>query len=126
MNDKKKGIGLKFALQGLKYIFRHEKNFKIHLLMAFLAIGASIYFQITASEWIGVILVIGFVLGMEIVNTAIEQLLDHIHPSFHPTIKIVKDMLASAVLLSAITAVILGIIIFLPKVITLFHEFFDF
>lgn len=106
----------KFAFQGLRYLFQKEHNSRIHLLFGLTATGLGRFFQISRIEWITLIGCIGFVITSEIFNSAIEKTLDFISVQPNPSIKIIKDLTAAAVLLSAITALIIGTIIFYPKI----------
>ena len=110
----------RFAFQGFQILIR-EVNFQIHLVFTTLTISLGFYFKLQAIEWISLILVIGFVLVSEIFNTSLEYLADSVSLEFHPLIKISKDISAFAVLVSAIISILVGCILFLPKVI---HEFF--
>ncbi|WP_284140432.1 MULTISPECIES: diacylglycerol kinase family protein [unclassified Virgibacillus] len=116
MSDKKRGIGFRYAWSGLKQIIRMEKNFQVHLGVAFLVIIAGFYFQISRFEWIAVIISIGMVLICEMINTAIESFLDYVRPQIHPAAKLIKDIAAGAVLVAAMMAVVIGCIVFLPKI----------
>ena len=107
------------AFDGLKDCILHEKNFRIQYIIALLMIIAGVFFSISVSEWMIILLCFAVVLSFEIINSAIEKLCDLVCPDFNLTIKKVKDMSASAVLLSAIIAFIIGCIIFLPKIYTL-------
>lgn len=109
-----------WALNGLKDCILHEKNFRIQYSIALLMVIAGIFFSISATEWVIILLCFAVVLGFEIINSAIEKLCDLVQPDFNLVIKKVKDMSASAVLLSAIISFIIGCIIFLPKVVALF------
>lgn len=93
-----------------------ERNFKIHVVIAIVVIISGIYLQITRVEWSIIVLVIGFVLAAEMLNSTIEKLIDYLKPDIHPVAKIIKDMAAGGVLLAAITAVIIGLIVFIPKI----------
>ena len=106
---------LGFAFQGWRYFFTHETNGRIQAVVATLVVTAGFIFGISAQEWLWVLLCIGLVLGLEMVNTAIETLANRLHPNQHPDIKIVKDVAAGAVLWAAVISVIVGVIIFLPK-----------
>lgn len=119
MKDRKKGIGLNHALNGLKLVFIREKNFKIHLLALLIVIAFGFYFTLTYIEWAIILLISSLVLVSEILNSVLELTIDYIKPDIHPTAKKIKDMSAGAVLLAALFAVIIGIIIFLPKLISL-------
>jgi len=107
------------AFDGLKDCILHEKNFRIQYIIAILMVIAGIFFSISISEWLVMLLCFAVVLSFEIINSAIEKLCDLVCPDFNLTIKKVKDMSASAVLLSAIIAFVIGCIIFLPKIYTL-------
>lgn len=121
MKDKqKKGIGLKYALNGLKEALLLERNFRIHVLIACLVIIASVLFRLSIIEWILIITFIHLVLIAELMNSVIERLIDYIKPELHPNAKIIKDMSAAIVLIAAITSVIVGLIIFIPKLLSLF------
>ena len=105
-----------FALNGLKVCILKEANFKIHIFCSVLVTIAGLYFGIAPAEWLLVVICIGFVLSMEMINTAIEKLCNVIQNEIHPGIKITKDIAAGAVLLSAATAAVCGAIIFIPKI----------
>jgi diacylglycerol kinase (ATP) len=106
-----------YALNGLKIVLGSQQNFRIHLVVALLVIVSGKLAGLTNLEWCVIVLTISLVLAMEIINTAIEKLVDLVSPDFHPQAGIVKDIAAAAVLLTAIGAVIVGLIIFLPKLI---------
>ncbi len=106
-----------YAFEGLNSFFTSQYNALIHLLMTALVFIASVFFNVSKTEAIAVILATGFVWAAELFNTAVEKLADMVSKDFHPKIKFIKDVSAAAVLLSAITAFLTGIIIFLPKVL---------
>ena len=108
-----------YAWSGLRYSFKTQLNFRIHLAILLLAIIAGILLKISATEWLFIVLCSMLVLMLELINTAVEYLCDTITTDFHPVIKIVKDISAAAVLISAAGSVITGLIIFLPKIIGL-------
>ena len=103
------------ALQGLKLLFSSQRNAVIHLLLMFCAIVMGFLFQISNSEWIMVIFCSTLVIAAEAFNTALEKMADAIHPDKHDGIGNAKDLAAGSVLITAIAALIVGIIIFLPK-----------
>lgn len=108
-----------WAFNGLKDCILHEKNFRIQYILALLVVIAGILLRLSSTEWIAILLCFALVLSFEIINSAIEKLCDLVSPDFNLTIKKVKDMSASAVLLSAIITFIIGCIIFLPKIYAL-------
>jgi diacylglycerol kinase (ATP) len=110
-----------FALNGWRLFFRTEQNGQIQAVIGVLAIVAGFVFGISAMEWMLLLLCIGLVLGLEMINSVIEKLADHIHPQWHPQIKWVKDAAAGAVLIAALMSAITGCIIFLPKLLQAIH-----
>lgn len=121
MNFKKRSIGFSFAWNGLKKVAKSERNFQIHLLATLLVIGMAIFLKLSVVEWAIIMIVIGFVLVTELINSAIERIIDYLRPEIHPLAKIIKDIGAGAVLLSAVIAVSVGLFIFLPKLIILIN-----
>lgn len=118
---KKRLLSFKYAFEGIRTLFVETPNAQIHLFMAILAVALGFFLKIARSEWLAVIIVIGLVFAMEGVNTAIENLSDFAcDKEIHPTIKKVKDLAAGAVLIMAIAALVVGIVVFLPKIIDLF------
>jgi diacylglycerol kinase len=106
-----------FAFNGLKILILEEQNARIHAIGAFCAIVLGFVLKISLQEWVAIIIAIGFVITIETINSAIENLADYVSPEKHDLIKKVKDLSAGGVLLSAITALIIGLIVFLPKMI---------
>ncbi|MGI8892533.1 MAG: diacylglycerol kinase family protein [Bacteroidia bacterium] len=107
-----------YAWKGLKTAFITQSNFKFQIAIAFIAIVAALLFNFRIQEWIILIVVISMVLVTELINTTIEIITDHLFPDFHLTAGKIKDISAAAVLIAAITAVITGILLFLPKIIS--------
>lgn len=105
-----------YAIDGVKTLFRTQANARIHLLAAVLVISAGLFFGLSSTEWCVLILMIALVISLEGVNTAIEFLTDLASPEIHPLAKAAKDVAAGAVLLSTMAAVLIGCIIFIPKV----------
>lgn len=107
-------LSFKYAFQGIFAALRQEPNLKFHLLTGLLVMIISYLLKISRSDWIIIFLLIGFVISVELTNTAIEAVVDNFIERQHPGAKLAKDISAGAVLVAAITSVILGIIIFLP------------
>jgi undecaprenol kinase len=116
----KRSVGFTFAWNGLKEVTRTERNFRIHLFITALVLTIGFLVELNWLEWCIVIFAIGFVLVTEVTNSAIEKMIDYLNPAIHPSAKIIKDMAAGAVLIAAIIAALIGLIIFLPKIYTLF------
>lgn len=110
----------KYALNGIIRFFSHETNGKIQLAAAVIAISTGFILNIDRAEWIALIFCCGWVLGLEMINTAIEKTCDLISIDYHPMIKTIKDVAAGAVLVSAVASLVIGVIIFLPKILLLF------
>ncbi len=105
-----------YAFNGLKILIREEHNFRIHIIAAVIAIIFSILFKLNSYEWMAILFSIGFVFVTEIVNTAIENIANFVSPSKNENIKKIKDLSAAAVLVSALTALSIGLIVFIPKI----------
>ena len=110
----------KYAFAGIASLFKTEDNMKIHVVAGLVTIAAGFYFSITPNEWCIVALAIATVLAAEGFNTAIEHLTDLASPDHHPLAGKAKDVAAGAVLLTAMGAVVVGCIIFLPHILKLF------
>ena len=93
---------------------------RIHVAAALLVAVAGFYFKIAAAEWGLIVVFISAVIAMELINTAIEKLCNHVTAEQHPVIKKVKDIAAAAVLVTAVGSFVVALIIFLPKLISLF------
>jgi len=114
MNFKKLFNSLKYALYGIKTIFKEEQTFPLELLIAALVIIASFYLNLQAIEKAIIFIAIFLVLSSELINSLIERISDMICPSLDKRVKKIKDIGGGIVLLSCFIAIIIGIIIFLP------------
>ena len=110
----------KYAARGLHKVFREEQNFQVHIVFTVLVLILAIYFQIPLWQYIIIILLIAFVLILEIINSIIERLIDMLKPRIHQYVKDIKDMGAALVFVGALTAVIVGLLIFIPHLIDKF------
>ena len=119
MKQQKFLAAFKNAFNGLWYFFLHERNGKIQCCAAVLVVILAAVLGVTATQWIILLLCIGAVLSLEMINSAVEKLCDIVHEDYHPVIKIIKDVSAAAVLFTSIISAVIGIIIFLPKIISL-------
>jgi diacylglycerol kinase len=106
-----------FAFNGLIILFREEHNARIHFVASFVAVIAAFWLKLSAIEWVAIIFAIGLVIALEIINSAIENIADFISPEKHEMIKKIKDLAAAGVLVASITALMIGLIVFLPKII---------
>ena len=117
MKNKKLINSFKCAIQGIKQAVKTERNVKIHITIMILVIIAGIVLKINTQEWIICIILFGLVISLELVNSAIEATVDIAMPEINEKAKVAKDVAAGAVLVSAIASAIIGLIIFIPKVI---------
>jgi undecaprenol kinase len=111
-----RALSFKYAFEGLLTALKDQPNLKFHFFVAICVIIAGVWFQIKTVEWLLIILVIGSVIAIELTNTAIEEMVNAFTDSVHPSAKKAKDVAAAAVLVTAITAAIIGLVIFLPYI----------
>jgi len=103
-----------YAFRGLFKTLREEQNLQIQSIAGLVVIILGWYFRIEVEEWLILILVIGLVILMEIINSAIERITDVLKPRLDSYVKEIKDIMAAAVMLASVIAIIVGLIIFLP------------
>jgi undecaprenol kinase len=108
-----------YAFNGLKSAFRIEPNLRIHLTIAFCAMLLGLFLHLSKLEWLILILTSFFVIFLELINTVLEQLVNLASPDIKKEARIAKDVSAAAVLVAAFVSVLVGIILFLPKIILL-------
>ncbi len=118
-NFKKQLKSFIFAWKGILTCAGHEQNITFHIVAAITVIVAGFIFSITHIEWMVVMLCIGTVIAAELFNSAIERLVDLVSPEWQKVAGEVKDIAAGAVLVTAITAAIVGLIVFLPYILAL-------
>lgn len=116
---KKRAQSFVYAFRGISYALRTQHNLWIQLSFLLLAVILGWAFNIERLEWLAIIEVSGLVLALEILNTALETFLDTHYPERDPKIGLVKDIAAGAVLIAAIAALIVGLLIFIPKLLAL-------
>jgi diacylglycerol kinase (ATP) len=108
-----------YAWSGIRSFFHTEPNARLHLASTSLVIIAAILVGVDRREAVVLVFAMGFVWVTEIINTAIEKAMDFISGDYHPAIKTVKDLAAGAVLVASVTALVAGLIIFIPKILSL-------
>jgi diacylglycerol kinase (ATP) len=119
---RKRLASFQHAWDGFSFLLKNEMNARIHVAITVVVILLGIVLEVSRVEWILLILTIGVVIAAEAVNTALEQLVDLVSPKYHLLAKRAKDLAAAAVLLLAVVAVIIGILIFVPRLNTLFFS----
>jgi len=113
----KKIQSLTNALHGVRIAWREEYNFRLQVAIGAVALALSWYFAISAMEWMIVCFLIGFVLSAEALNTALEEFCDMVKGDPDPHIGKIKDLAAAAVLIASFAALVVGAIIFVPRVL---------
>jgi undecaprenol kinase len=120
--NKKKGFrrflnSFKYSSEGLKYAYANEQSMTIHMMTSIAIIIMGFIFQISHIEWIIAFVIIGVVMGTELLNTAIEAVVDLVSPEFHPLAKIAKDTASAAVFVYSMIALVAGLMVFVPYII---------
>lgn len=108
---------LTHAGKGILFTLRNERNFQVEITVALLVLLFMVWLPITSLEQLVLILAIVLVLSLELVNTAVERVMDILKPRVHPYARVVKDVMAGAVFVVSFGALILGLVIFLPYLI---------
>ncbi|MDD6427899.1 MAG: diacylglycerol kinase family protein [Lachnospiraceae bacterium] len=109
-----------YAISGIGQCIRDERNIRIHLVFTALVVVGGIVLHISLQEWIVCLILFGLVISLELVNTAVESTVDLVTEERHPLAKKAKDTAAGAVLVSAVFAAVIGLLIFVPKIIDFF------
>lgn len=106
-----------YAMKGMFLLLRTEASIKIQFVIALVVTGAGFYFNISNIEWMIQLIAIGMVMGIEGLNTAVEKLSDFVQPEKDPKIGFIKDVSAGAVMIVSILASIVGLLIYVPKLV---------
>ena len=110
----------KYALTGAKTAFKDEPNFRIHTFFAIAALLVGFFLKLNYLEWIVLSFTIFYVITLELLNTVLENIVNVVSPQVNPYAKAAKDVAAACVLLAAFLSVIVGLILFVPKLLKLF------
>ena len=105
-----------FSISGLIYAYKYEQSMLVHVLATICVIAANFFFGVTAVEWLVTILAIGIVLSAELINTAIEAIVDMVTLEFHPLAKIAKDCGSAATFVLAMMAATIGCVVYIPYI----------
>jgi diacylglycerol kinase len=111
---------IRHAVRGLDYVIRHEKNFQLELVMAILVVVAGLFFHVHRGEWMILAILCFSVLAFELMNTAVERVVNVLKPSPHPYARVIKDVMAAGVFIFSVGALVIGAVIFLPHIIEQF------
>lgn len=112
----------KYAIRGISAGFKGQRNIKIQTVSGALCIVAGWYLKITRLEWGIIFTCIGLVLALELMNTAIERVLDKFHPEYDEEVGRIKDISAGAVLIASLFSALAGISVFMVRIIDLFNS----
>lgn len=107
------------AFRGIIYIFKKERNFRFHIVFSLIVLLCSIFLNLSYVELSIIFIMIAVVLSLEIINTIIENIMDFLCKEYNFQVKIIKDMASGAVLVSAFISIIVGLLIFIPKILVL-------
>ena len=113
------GSAFSCAWAGISYAFTSQRNLKIHLCFALVAVALGFALRISEAGWLAVVVCIALVMALEIVNTAIESVVDLVSPEWHILAKHAKDCAAGAVYLAAFASVVVATIVYLPRLAAL-------
>lgn len=116
---------LRHAFRGLHEVAHAEHSFRVQLLLGVLAIIASLLFPLSALQRVLIILLVAAVLVLEVLNSIVERLIDAVQPRLNPMVREVKDMMAGTVLLTSVSALVVGLIIFVPYLWPIIVQFKD-
>ena len=119
MSFRKKLQNIRPSWRAIVFLWREEFSFKVQTVTAVVILALSYALQISTTEFLIVVLTIGAVLAIEALNTSIEELCDHVTLDHHPQIGKIKDLGSGAALLMGITATIIGLVIFIPHIVSL-------
>lgn len=106
-----------YAAKGLQYAFRYEQSFRVQLSIAVLLLVVAAVVRVSVTETLILTLVVSSILVLELLNTVLEKFLDVLKPRMHPFVGLMKDIMAAAVFVAALGALVIGSVIFLPRLL---------
>jgi diacylglycerol kinase len=119
VRDERSSFG--YAFQGIAYSWRTQRHLRVHASIAAVCIGLGLLLGLRPTEWAALVAMIALVTALEMLNTVVEVIVDMVSPDYHPSAKVAKDVAAGTVLVAALGAVLVGIFIFLPRLLALIH-----
>ena len=111
----------KYAARGILHATANEANFRVQLAIVLVSIAAGFFYRIQLVEWIALVVVSGMLLSAELINTAIEEFIDHLVHEHHEGVRVIKDLSAGYVLTTAVCALAVFLLVFVPKILTSIH-----
>ncbi|MCZ0704029.1 undecaprenol kinase/diacylglycerol kinase (ATP) [Natronobacillus azotifigens] len=118
--NKKNRIGVYYAANGVRHALETEINMRVHIIIMLMVVLFGFILGVSKLEWVSLLITIGMVLTAEMFNTAVEHIMDYLAPERNEAVGRIKDLTAGAVLVTSVIALLVGIIIFLPKIIVMF------
>lgn len=115
-------LSFKYAFEGMRTALKNESHMRVHFTFATITIITGAFLGLTSVEWVILFSAIFYVISLELINTAVEALVDLVSPQIKPKAKIAKDVSAAVVLCAAIYSIVVGIYLFLPKIVSLFYK----
>src|SRR3989338_6815973 len=112
---------LRHASRGIISVFRAGQNFMLQITVGLVLIFMGIFFRVSIIEWLSLILIATLVLILEMINTAVEKILDVVKPRLDERVGLIKDIMAGAVLISSFSSLIIGFFVFLPRIFAIFY-----
>jgi len=109
----------RYAFEGFRHVLRTQRNPRIHLVVSTVVAAAGLVLHLSPIEWAVITLTIGFVIVTETVNTVVEVAVDLVVDEYHVLAKLAKDIAAAAVLIAALTSVMVGMLVFIPHLVSL-------
>ena len=123
-HPKRHAKSFKYAFEGIFHVLINEPNFRIHIFATAIGVVLGLYLNISPLEWAVITLITAMVLTAEMINTVVENLMDHMFADYSDVAKVIKDLGAGYVLVNAIAALLIFIFIFLPKIVVLLEQYY--
>ncbi len=106
-----------FALQGIFYVLRTQRNMRLHLLAGLIVVAFGLFFQVSTAEWVGLLTIMALIYALEMLNTVVEAIVDMVTQEYHPLAKVAKDVGAGAVLIASLFSVVIALVVFAPRIL---------
>lgn len=108
----------RYAGRGLWYAIKNEQNIRLHILASLVVIVLMVYFEVALWQAVTLLMIMMFILVLELINTIFEKVSDILVPRIHAYVEVIKDVMAAAVLVTSVLAVVIGVLIFIPYLVS--------
>ncbi len=122
INPKKLSHSFDYAIRGIVGVWREEQNFRVHVGIAAIVLASGYFLGLSSTEWSVVFLAVALVLVLELLNSAVERIIDLLKPRLHHYVADIKDITAGMVLVASVGSVMVGLAIFMPHLVELFSR----